>query len=274
MKLNYTEFSFGYAFTENLIRASSNGPKNAPVFPNLVQEARLGYDVRVDRPGKPIFFQFKLPEYMVRDTAKEIAIYGLRGLSVCFFRMSLMRRDISDQHQLLLDLENRFPDSVFYAAPIIESCTGFNAAYIAANVHLQSALFSPNDIGPLPDNNIHFVSYSARSHRAWFCSDPIEIKMLLFEDLMSRVAVSLSQQSTKTLEGTVDEIRHGVDPLLPDELREVEPQIRERIAARTPTIRDVADVDGRRQAVSVDLLVIRELARIGLGVDFIVAQPR
>jgi len=40
MKLGYSEFSFGYAFTENLIRSSPKAPNGAPVFPNLVQEAR------------------------------------------------------------------------------------------------------------------------------------------------------------------------------------------------------------------------------------------
>ena len=45
MKLGYTEFSFGYAFTENLIRSMPSGPTGAPFFPNLLQEAQLGYDI-------------------------------------------------------------------------------------------------------------------------------------------------------------------------------------------------------------------------------------
>ena len=102
MKLGFTEFSYGYAFTENLIRSSASGPASAPVFPNLVQEAKLGYDVRIDMPGSPLFFQFKLPELMVRDTAREIAQLGLAGLSTPFFRLPLMRSDISDQHAHLL----------------------------------------------------------------------------------------------------------------------------------------------------------------------------
>ena len=61
MKLGYSEFSFGYAFTENLIRSSPLSPSGAPVFPNLVQEADLGYDVRIDLPGLPWFFQYNLP---------------------------------------------------------------------------------------------------------------------------------------------------------------------------------------------------------------------
>ena len=64
MKVGYTEFSFGYAFTENLIRGSASAPTGAPVFHNLVQEATLGYDVRTNLPAVPLFFQYKLPELM------------------------------------------------------------------------------------------------------------------------------------------------------------------------------------------------------------------
>jgi uncharacterized protein Usg len=57
MKVGYAEFSFGYAFTENLVRASATAPAGAPVFPNLVQEAHLGYDVCIDFPAVPLFFE-------------------------------------------------------------------------------------------------------------------------------------------------------------------------------------------------------------------------
>jgi hypothetical protein len=102
MKLGYSEFSFGYAFTENLIRSSSAAPAGAPMFPNLVQEAQLGYDVRIDRPGAPMFFQYKLPALMARNTAFEISKYKIPGLAAPFFRMPLMRRDLSKQHERLI----------------------------------------------------------------------------------------------------------------------------------------------------------------------------
>ncbi|MER8702576.1 hypothetical protein [Mesorhizobium sp. M1273] len=57
MKVGYTEFSFGYAFTESLIRSSSAAPVSAPVFPNLIQEGHSGFDIRINFPGVPLFFQ-------------------------------------------------------------------------------------------------------------------------------------------------------------------------------------------------------------------------
>lgn len=86
MKAGCTEFSFGYAFTENLIRGSATPPSGAPVFPNFVQEATLGYDVQIGFPAFPLFFQYKLPELMTRASAFEFANGLCPGLTLDFFR--------------------------------------------------------------------------------------------------------------------------------------------------------------------------------------------
>ena len=134
MTLDYTEFSFGYAFTENLVRSVPALPSTAPYFPNLRQEARHGYDVRIDLLGRLLFFQFKLPQRLVRRSAKEIDEHSLPGIRVPFFRMPLMRRCHSDQHARLMELEVTHPDAVFYATPAMHDLASFNAAYQAADV--------------------------------------------------------------------------------------------------------------------------------------------
>jgi hypothetical protein len=274
MKLNYSEFSFGYAFTENLIRSSASSPNTAPVFPNLVQEALLGYDVKVDLPGLPIFFQFKLPELMVRETAREISEMNLNGLSVPFFRMPLMRRDKSDQHAHLIQLENSFPHTVFYASPRLKSIAEFNSAYIGAKVHLQSALFSPNDIGPLPDDQSHFVSYTKSSSIAWRCSEPKKVKAQNFETFMNSASQMLEERSRRSLEDVTRETRESILHLLPPQLRAVEGEVRQRAVLRSVFVDRTTPSDARARAVSVELVVLKELVRVGLGVDFLVAQPR
>ena len=274
MKLDFSEFSYGYAFTENLIRWSAAGPSTAPVFPNLVQEAQLGYDVKIDMPGLPLFFQFKLPELMVRETAREISVLGLPGLTVPFFRMPLMRRNLSDQHIHLIRLEARFPNSVLYASPMIEDCANFNAAYGRAEVHLHSALFSPLDIGPLPDDDNHAVAYSAAARSAWRCSEPREVKVRKFDDLVRGIDEDLTKRVDRSLEDTAGEIRQGVLSLLPPELRDAEAKVRDRIETRRQAADGSAAMDDRVRSVTTDLLVMRELVRVGLGVDLLVAQPR
>lgn len=273
MRLDYTEFSYGYAFTENLIRSSVHGPASAPIFPNLVQEAQLGYDVKIDLPGVPIFFQFKLPQLMVRDTAKEIARYGI-AISTPFFRMPLMRCDLSNQHEMLVNLERRFPGSVFYTTPLSEDISAFNAAYRGARVHMESALFSPNDIGLLPDNRNHTVAYSNTSPSAWFCSEPIEIKRHNYENVIGSINNQLSEREGQKLGATTAQLREGLDKFLPDQIREAEEEVRQRIMARRETLEIRPDIDEPTREVVVELQVIRELARVGLGVDIAIAQPR
>ncbi|WP_416797639.1 hypothetical protein [Ciceribacter azotifigens] len=87
MKAGYTEFSFSYAFTENLIRGSATPPPSgASVVPNLAQEATLGYDVQIGFPAFPLFFQYKLPKLMTRASAFELANGLCPGLTLDFFR--------------------------------------------------------------------------------------------------------------------------------------------------------------------------------------------
>ena len=183
MKLGYTEFSFGYAFTENLIRSASSRSAGAPYFPNLIQEARLGYDVRIDLPGCPLYFQYKLPELMIRNSAAEISKHSLSGLCTPFFRMYLMKRNLSEQHKRLICLEKRSPNTVYYATPVLQDVHAFNAAYNQAMVHLQSALFSPKRIGELSDDRQHTLAFRQGLTTAWLCSKPREVPVIQFEGI-------------------------------------------------------------------------------------------
>lgn len=285
MKLGYTEFSFGYAFTENLIRSLTVQPVGAPVFPNLLQEGQLGYDVRIDLPGCPVFLQYKLPELMVRTTAAEIAQYALPGISVPFFRMPLMRRDLSDQHTLLIGLENQFPDAVFYASPAIPDAHSFDAAYKGANVHRRSVFFSPKSIGALPDDKQHVVAYRSTG-TAWLCSEPHEITARSFDVVEEKVRANLNEPRYLTLAGTVDTIGPAVLERVTPELRGAEGNIRQRVRRRAEVSSEMGAVDAqaldkvdaeaeaRRRKVVEDILVYREIARIGLGLDLLIAQPR
>ncbi len=273
MKLGYSEFSYGYAFTENLIRWASTAPSGAPFFPNLIEEGQLGYDVHIDLPGYPLYLQYKLPELMVRDTAVEISKYFLHGISTPFFRMHLMKSSLSRQHQLLIDLESRHPNSVYYAAPSLQCIKSFNSAYNSATVHFQSVLFSPGEIGPLPDDNTHVVSYCHGLPYAWFRSEPREIHTFRFEDVVDQLG-NLSNESR--FESLRDLARTTLEELMllaPQEYRDSESAIRQRIRKRTAAIGDGPEMDEEKIVVIEDLLVSREIARVALGLEFVVAQP-
>jgi hypothetical protein len=272
IKLGYTEFSFGYAFTENLIRASAAGPSTAPVFPNLVQEAKAGYDVKIDLPGLPLFFQYKLPELMTRNTAYEIATYKLAGITIPFFRMPLMPSGLSKQHELLIELEKRYPQTVLYASPGLRDIRAFNRAYTNGEVHRRSVFFSPNDIGPLPDAKAHTIAYRNGLAYGWLCSEPREINAVSFDTLEHQMQSMLEHEKSRTLRVTGPELREKVRSVVSGSMREAESLISEQIRARRAVETPV--VSGADEQSIEDILVAREMVRVDLGVELVMAQPR
>lgn len=312
MRPGYTEFSYGYAFTENLIRSSAEGPASAPVFPNLVQEATLGYDVKIELPAQPLFFQFKLPELMVRATAAEVSKYELPGLAPPFFRMPLMKRHVSQQHAYLIDLEAEYPGAVFYAVPELGDLSSFNNAYTETKMHEASVFFSPAEIGALPDNKSHSIAYSPSLAEAWFCSNPKPIKRRSISEIRDAVAAKLGSPNSTKLRDLVPEIERSIiaaikrrrtrdrregfsvptapedydvlletveddgEPIDSQEGAQVErlvSVVRDRVRTRLSAPTESAPVDPTIAIATEEIAVSRELARIGLGVEVLIAQP-
>jgi hypothetical protein len=110
------------------------------------------FDVQI---GSALFLQFKLAEELTRRSAKETK-KGL--LDPTFYRFRLHRRDLSSQHQLLIQLENQ-GNQVYYIAPKFADLKSLDAAYTKKRVVMQSALFSPVEIGALPDDKYHSVAF-------------------------------------------------------------------------------------------------------------------
>ena len=273
MRVGYSEFSFGYAFTENLIRWSSGAPTSAPHFPNLVDEGSRGYDVRIDRGGCPLFLQYKIPQKLTRSTAVEIRKFGLPGIRTPFFRMSLMKRDSSEQHRLLVDLESDWPGAVFYAAPSMWDEAEFNQAYVSVEVHRRSVLFSPLEIGYLTDSQQHSVAYRPGLNSAWFCSDAREIGAFTIERISEERRRSMDEPRFGELRRVLKEILQSLTLISPWDLRNAEERVREGVRKRR-AMREGTLVDGEAGDVADELHVLRELARVGLGVDLLIVQPR
>lgn len=157
MKSSISEFSFGFAITDELVRQQRGYLTAAPSFPNLREEggADGGYDLRLDRVGVPLFLQFKLLHRMVRRTCNETV---LGDFTPPFFRLKLMPLKMSPQHDMLLALDDG-TNEVYYAAPLFVSQNDLNRHYLANNVLTNSILIRPTTIGPLPDRNEHHLSF-------------------------------------------------------------------------------------------------------------------
>ena len=155
MKPGFSEFSYGYAVTEDIVR--SKGPlKAAPFVPSLRSEGvQGGFDVKLCLPGFPLFLQFKLSDCMIGPTAYE-AQQGL--FTTPFFRMHIRPRKRSRQHKLLLELEAT-GKAVYYVAPAFHREREFNLAYTSRSILTKSVIISPATIGRLPDDGNHHISF-------------------------------------------------------------------------------------------------------------------
>jgi len=67
----FSEFSYGYALTDNLVAGQGSSVAVAPIFPSLIEEGQVGFEVLIARPSIPLFLQFKLAHRMTRRSASE-----------------------------------------------------------------------------------------------------------------------------------------------------------------------------------------------------------
>jgi hypothetical protein len=179
MDPNISEFSYGYALTNDLMRRYCLNRAGAPTFPNLQQEGQPGGGYDVELPLIALFLQFKLSRYMKGGMSKYASQIGLP-----YYRADLRARSYSKQHELLLDLESD-GKSVYYCAPEFHEPDELNTAFIAGDVYTRTAFFRPSDIGELPDDDEHFIAFRPGQANGWFCSDPKEVRRIRAQDIFS-----------------------------------------------------------------------------------------
>jgi len=127
MTPDISEFTYGFALTNELVGWMALS--SVPIFPSLIEEGKAsgGYDVKLDRPGVPLFLQFKRPHVMKRRSSNEIKNLGLT-LEVPFHRFAITERKRSLQHTSLVTLDNGI-NEVYYVAPIFHTLDVINEAW-------------------------------------------------------------------------------------------------------------------------------------------------
>ena len=211
MRPTISEFSYGFAITSELVQAPG-AVTAAPVFPSLIEEGQPGggWDVRLDRPGVPLFLQFKLCDYMTRHNCRE-AREG--GFNVPCYRMHLRSARVSKQHEMLLELEETGQE-VYYSAPMFHQPEELNAAFLTTTVRAKSIWIRPSDIGPLQDSLDHHVSFEPGSPWTFF-SEPRPLKAkrefeVVVQDLHKRLRergqVDIGRQNLEHLAEAIADI--------------------------------------------------------------------
>lgn len=170
------------------MRNAPQGQKCCPVLPNLFFEGKLGYDVKMRKPGSIFFFQFKIPKAVIYNSSYERKQFkiGSRdpfcGLKLPFLRMPITKNNISRQHELLINLQDRKRNNaakVFYATPLFVDPKSLNKNFITSSVHHSSGFISPEEIGDLLLIDRHFVSYNMEDNYkiyGWVCTNNVTNK--------------------------------------------------------------------------------------------------
>ena len=208
MKAEFSEFTYGFSLVNELAKALSCTA--VPIFPSLSEEGKKGggYDAKLlSKKGKILNLQFKLSDRMKARSAREYKIPG-HSLSLPYYRFQITSERISEQHSLLLSLEDIEP-LTFYAAPAFYQNDEINAHWSSDSVTRNSVFVKPSSIGDLPDFNPHKVCFDAASiakEQAYFFSEPREIPILPFQSFSEFVIAEVVQE-TNTLESSISRAR-------------------------------------------------------------------
>jgi len=196
MKPKISEFSYGYALTEELIKGFGSSITAAPVFPSLYQEGKKGggWDVKLKRGGIPLFIQFKLSHYLKKKNAKE-RISGY--FSSPYYRMHIRPKKDSKQHELLLELEN-LGNEVYYSAPGFHEPSELNDAYLGKQVKNKSIWVKPTDVGHINDDDEHYIAFQLLPEKWFFCSKPKIIERDLSFSSFSESVISILHQKRES----------------------------------------------------------------------------
>ncbi|MEW9901944.1 hypothetical protein [Pseudomonas putida] len=259
MKPEMSEFSYGFAFTNELIHAPGSHVVAAPEFPSLQKEGKPGggYDVKIPF-GSPLFLQFKLSHFMARTNSKEYSLMG-----GAYYRWHLHALKHSAQHDLLLDLEVR-GNEVYYVAPAFHQTAELNTHYLSKAIVERSAGFRPRDIGKLDDEE-HYVVFDG-SPLAYRCSD--DPRSVRFQMMSHWLGAQQGQRDSRALS---DAEVHAIGDTIVDVLRQsrtrrklvghksIDPDDVARAIDNEPTLRTLAFVS--RTVLDSELLIVAPTER-------------
>ena len=160
VRAQFSEFSYGFAFTHELVNHLP-GLTVAPQFPSLVEEGKVGYDMKVPVWGIPMFFQYKLSEFLKGHSARYWNHYG-----GCHYRFHATALKRSSQHKLLKDLADSGAE-VLYVAPCFNDAGDFNSAYRDNRIGIRSVCVPVKKLPSLGVDDHLDVTYTDCSNILW-----------------------------------------------------------------------------------------------------------
>ena len=156
MSPDFSEFSFGFAFTNEYIRRNP-GLIAALELPSLIREAEKGADLKLAYRGHAKYFQFKLSAYMSRSNAMHWSFHNRSHYRVRVSSKS--RSGERTQHRQLKRLAET-TKHVLYIAPKFHSETDFNNLFLRGRI-TDNSMWSPlRDLPWATDNEVHYLTFT------------------------------------------------------------------------------------------------------------------
>lgn len=212
-KANFSESSFGFAYTHELVSLWWNHLIKGPYFPSTRKEGMKGggYDVKLTTRGFVYCVQFKRSEWIDSPLGREV-----EHISSPYWRFGIGGRKNKkgpDQHEALLALEKRGARVEYVVPKFIKRCC-LDGFFIEKELQKKVFRLKPSVIKKLPDDEKHFIL----SDPSWTvikrCSESVdlegpydwgEITENGFTDIPIRVAEHLSR-SNKTVRDQLKDI--------------------------------------------------------------------
>ena len=270
---HFSEFSYGYAMTDNILHSGLPHSSLAPIFPSLFAEGRPGggYDVMIPLRPVPIFLQFKIPQ-VVRRWSNQTP----PGFDVPYLRMHL-RTWRPDQLRLLLDLENT-GKLVYYATPDFWTKRKLDEHFTNGRVHERSWYIRPTRIGILDDQQ-HYVAYRLGNNVGWRHSKLERLEGHFDAENFAR-ELNGAVQKAKPQEplSFLRQIKHDIADITRTEISELKPQLsepeiytEEREPTKSKTTDSGAKADKKqRRLIRRTMREVAYLSQVRLGCSFLI----
>ncbi len=189
MRPLFSEFSFGFSISHEIQTAVGRSTRSAPVLPSLLDERKLGWDVKFRLQGLSIFLQFKRSDYLQTKRAREWAHFRTP-----YYRFPVYRVSESPQHNLLVGLSAKEPH-VYYCAPMFHTDAEFNRYFMNHAVLGHSVLISLRALPRILDKGSHHIVY-APSH-GLFLSDATPLDMVIADKRISDLMYNFDRWRSK-----------------------------------------------------------------------------
>lgn len=165
MRAEFSEMQYAYGATRELEFGTwLFPPLGIPYLPSQRKEVELGYDVAFKGLYAPVFIQYKVPDKLTRNYAKEWRLfYGP------YFRFMIYPETVSPQHNILINLSKN-QQFVFYLAPAFISYAEYYKYFNSRSI-TEESIFVPCNLLPRAYEEYHHIVYSNVSRGFYWCSE-------------------------------------------------------------------------------------------------------